>query len=420
MNVSSTADADSSQIMHPMDDLGDLENSVHPVTSLLEIAAGRTVIPGRGSSFDGFRLPNFFGQHDEIPSFAVLSFDGCQKVLSDTRCFSSDFFSEEYTGAVGRGLFCMDPPEHTKYRTLVQKAFIPRIVARWDEEIIRPAIARAFDDVVPAGQGDLASDIALKFPYEIISRILGFPDSDLMFVSDRITKMTRSTYDPVAAQAASVEMNAYVTDYIVARRTRLSDDFISALMSAEVDGENLSDSALRAFIFHVFPAGMETTFRGAANLAWLLLEHPGELEKLKADRSLVPAAIAEMLRVEGPASMFPRKVIAPTEIEGVSMAPGSMVYAMLAAANRDPSRWDRPEEFDITRPVLANLGFGYGVHACIGLHLARKELDLFANMMLDRMPNIRRDPSIADVPQILGWTLRSALSVPVVWDIPAQ
>lgn len=419
MNDSSTASAETNQIMHPMDDLGDLESSRHPVISLLNMAAGRTVIAGRGASFEGIKLPNFFGQHDDIPSYAVLSFEGCQKILSDTRCFSSDFFSSDYTDAVGRGLFCMDPPEHTGYRALVQKGFIPRIVARWDDEIIQPAIARAFDDIVPAGRGDLASDIALRFPYEIICRILGFPDSDLMFVSDRITKMTRSTYDLAAAQAASAEMNAYVTEYISARRSQTSDDFISALISAEVDGEKLSDSALRSFIFHVFPAGMETTFRGAANLAWLLLEHPGELEKLKADRSLVPAAVAEMLRVEGPASMFPRKVIAPTEIDGVRMEPGSMVYAMLAAANRDPTRWARADEFDVTRPMLANLGFGYGVHACIGMHLARKELDLFANMMLDRMPNIRRDPDVAEVPPILGWTLRSALSVPVVWDVPA-
>jgi cytochrome P450 len=408
-----------SQIMHPMDEVGDLDASAHPVVDLLRVADGRKIMKGQGTAFDGFRLPNFFGQHDDIPSFAILSFDGCQKALSDPRHFSSDFFAESFTDAVGRGLFCMDPPEHTEYRALIQKGFMPRVVARWDDEIIRPSLERAFDAVVSKGRCDIASDLTLVFAYEIICLILGFPISDLAFVTDRITKMTRGTYDPEAAAAASVEMHAYVGEYIADRRaSKVEEDFISALMIAEVDGQRLSDAQLMSFIFHVFPAGMETTFRGASSLAWLLLENPEELEKVRENQELIPAAIAEMLRYEGPASMFPRKVIADTSLEGIEMPAGSMAYIMMAAGNRDESRWERPHDFDVTRPPKANLGFGYGPHACIGMHLARKELDIFTRLMLARMPNVRRDSRIAEMPPILGWTLRSPLSVPAEWDVP--
>jgi cytochrome P450 len=415
--MSSVSDAIDNQIMHPMDEVGDLDASAHPVLDLLRVADGRKIVEGKGTKFDGFQLPNFFGQHDDIPSFAILSFEGCQRALSDATHFSSDYFATSFTDVVGRGLFCMDPPEHTAYRALVQKSFVPRIVARWDDEIIRPSIGRSFDAVVARGRCDIASDVALVFPYEIIALILGFPVSDLAFVTDRITKMTRSTYNQEAAALASIEMHAYVGDYIADRRaSQVADDFVAALMNAEVDGVRLTDTQILAFIFHVFPAGMETTFRGASSLSWLLLKNPGELEKLGSDRSLIPAAINEMLRYEGPASMFPRKLAVGTIVEGVHMPAGSMAYIMMAAGNRDEARWERPHEFDITRPAKSNLGFGYGPHACIGMHLAKKELEFFTNMMLDRMPNVRKDSAFAEMPPILGWTLRSALSVPAEWD----
>jgi cytochrome P450 len=345
-----------------------------------------------------------------------LSFEAARQVLIDSENFSSDLYQETLERSVGRGLFCMDPPEHTRYRALLQKAFMPRAVERWDNEIIRPVIERTFAEVRSKGRADLTHDVTLKFPYEIICRILGFPTADLQYVSDRITKMTRATYDLEGAMAAAREMNDYVDLYIAERRKGPRDDFVSVLMVAEVDGVRLSNDNLKAFIFHLFPAGMETTFRGASNLTHLLLSHPEQFEMLKTAPSLIGPSIEEMLRYEGPASMFPRKAKRDVRVGGVEVPAAAIVYVMMAAANRDPSRWQRPHQFDIAREPKAHLGFGYGAHACIGIHLARKELKIYVEQTLEHLPGLRWDPAVAEPPPILGWTLRSALSLPVVWN----
>ncbi|MDB5967870.1 MAG: cytochrome [Hydrocarboniphaga sp.] len=408
-----------SQIMKPIDDVTDLEAAVHPVLEICRVANGRAMLKGQGTRFEALVLPNFFGHHDDVPSFAALSFDAARQVLIDTENFSSDLYRETLERAVGRGLFGMDPPEHSRYRALLQMGFNPRIVAAWDAEIIRPVIERTIVAVKHQGRADLAHEVTLLFPYEIICRILGFPTEDVQYVSDRITKMTRATYDFDAAMKASAEMNVYVDKYIAERRKIARDDFISVLMVAEVDGVRLSDENLKAFIFHLFPAGMETTFRGASNLTHLLLSHPEQLERLRTNPALIGPSIEETLRFEGPASMFPRRAKHDTSVGGISVPAGSMVYVMMAAANRDPSRWDRPHEFDISRESKAHLGFGYGAHACIGLHLARKELQIYMEQVLEHLPGVRWDPATNGTPPpILGWTLRSALSLPVVWDAP--
>ncbi len=401
--------------LKPVDDLNGLDTSINPVFELFRIADGRSIMPGYGTTFEGFTLPNLFGQHQDIPSFAIMTHDLIRQVFGDFRNFSSDLFSEDFLAATGRGLFCMDPPEHTIYRQLAQKGFTPRIVQSWDEHIVKPTIERCFAAVRGRGKCDLAQDIAVNFPYQIICQILGLPPSDFEYVGERLRKIGRATYDPTTALTASKEMHEYVGRYIEERRRRRSDDFISALMDAEVDGEKLSDTRLRAFIFHLFPAGVDTTYRAASNLSYLLLSHPEQLETVRRDRTLVARAVEETLRFEGPATMFPRLAKHDVVLGDTAIPAGSMIYLMLAAGNRDSTRWDRPHEFDVSREQKGHLGFGYGPHACIGLHLARKELQIYLETLLDEMPGVRWDPQLQSIPPMEGWTLRSALTVPVAW-----
>lgn len=403
------------QIFKPIDVTDTIEHLPDPIRTMWEIGqdAG-PVLPGKGTTFRDIVLPNYFGNFGERDSAAVFSFDLAREVLSDTTRFSSDYWTETNERVQGRSLFCMDPPEHTRFRGLLQMGFIPRVIRQWDEEIIKPEVAAAFDAVKGVEKLDLVPDVNLRFPYKIICRILGFPTTDEAFVSDRITKMTRGVYDIDGALEAVAELRDYIYPHLESRRANPKDDFLSALIAAETDGSRLSDDEIVRFILHVYPAGMETTFRGVSNLVHLLLQNPEQFAQLKRDRALIPDAIDEMLRYEGPVSMFARLVTEDTELGGVNLKAGSMVYVMHAVANRDPTRWEEPHKFDITRSKLGNLGFGYGPHVCIGMHLARRESEVYIEHLLDEMPNLTWDPDLEEIPKIAGWTLRSALSLPVI------
>ena len=405
------------QIFKPFDEAQSIDHLPDPVRTMWDIAKAQgSVLKGRGTTFCGVTLPNYFGHFGDRDSYAVFSFDTAQRVLRDAGKFSNDYWEDTNVRVQGRSLFTMDPPEHSRFRGLLQKGFMPRMVGRWDDEIIRPLIAAAFDRIKANGKADLARDLNVSFPYQVICRILGFPTTDEDFVSDRITKMTRGVYELDNALAAVAELKNYIQPFLEERRRHPQDDFLSALITAELDGSRLSDDEIMRFILHLYPAGMETTFRGLSNLMFLLLTNQDQFELVRRNRSLIPAAIQEMLRVEGPVSMFARLVKMDTEIDGVEVPAEAMVYVMHAVANRDPSRWENPHEFDVTREKKSNIGYGHGPHVCIGMHLANREMAIYLEHVLNDLPNVRLDPESSVPPRIEGWTLRSALSLPVVWD----
>ncbi len=405
------------QIFKPFDEAQSIDHLPDPVRTLCDIAQAQgSVLKGRGTTFSGVTLPNYFGHFGERDSYAVFSFNAAQRVLRDAGRFSSDYWEDTNVRVQGRSLFTMDPPEHSRFRGLIQKGFMPRMVGRWEDEIIRPLIAAAFDRIKANGRADLARDLNVSFPYQVICRILGFPTTNEDFVSDRITKMTRGVYELDNALAAVAELKDYIQPFLEERRRHPQDDFLSALIMAELDGSRLSDDEIMRFILHLYPAGMETTFRGVSNLMLLLLTNQDQFESVRRNRSLIPAAIQEMLRVEGPVPMFARLVKMDTEIDGVEVPAKAMVYVMHAVANRDPSRWKNPHEFDVTREMKSNIGYGYGPHVCIGMHLANREMAIYLEHVLNDLPNVRIDPERSEPPRIEGWTLRSVLSLPVVWD----
>ncbi|HET7031309.1 MAG TPA: cytochrome P450 [Candidatus Limnocylindrales bacterium] len=297
-------------------------------------------------------------------------------------------------------LIDMEPPDHTRLRRLVTKAFTPRTV-----EALRPRIEDIVGIVVDharaLGDFDLIADLLELVPVTVIAELLGIPESDrhllrpwsadmtLMFELNPSPEMQRR------ATEASAAFEAYLRDLVRARRRNPADDLISELNAVlEADGDRLTEDELIGTAVLLLNAGHEASVNGAANSWWALFRHPDRLAALRADPSLVPTAIEELLRFDTPAPMFERWVLEDVEIGGVAIPRGQELALQFAAANRDPRVFDRADEIVLDRSPNAYLSFGAGIHYCLGAPLAKVEFDILFRRMLTDLPTLelRREP----------------------------
>ena len=226
--------------------------------------------------------------------------------------------------------------------------------------------------------------------------------------------MTSTVLAPAERQANSVAVADYIAPLVAERRANPTDDLISLLVQAEVPADDaadgvearpLDDDEIATFVRLLIIAGAGTTYRAFGNLLYLLLTHPDQLAEVRADRSLVPAAIEESLRIEQPLAHFGRHVVATSEVCGVDIPADSVVELNVGAANHDPGQWPEPERFDIHRDKPErHLTFGFGAHRCLGIHLARAELTELLERTLDRLPNLRLDPHTRPRSTPPGWS----------------
>jgi cytochrome P450 len=311
-----------------------------------------------------------------------------------------------------------DPPDHTRLRSLVTKAFTARRI-----EALRGRIAGIANDLLDRviGQGgmDAIRDLAFPLPVLVICELLGIPEADRgRFVNGSAsgaallnpTPPTRAELD--AANAGTEATGAYFEALFEQRRRVPGDDLISQLVQAEEAGDRLSTTELRANVTLLFAAGHETTVNLIGNGLLSLLRHPAQWQALRADPSLLPNAIEEVLRYECPVQSVARTVAEPMELGGVSLAKGEIVVALIGAANRDPSVFTDPDRMDIARPDLRPLSFGGGIHFCLGAQLARIEAEIVFGLLLQRLPGLR----LADAakPQWRqSFTLRGLTTLPI-------
>ena len=287
-----------------------------------------------------------------------------------------------------------DPPTHTRLRRLVTRAFTPRAIAA-----IRPSIQRIVDEcldrVAPRGEMDVIADLALPVPATVICEMLGVPVAD----RDRFTVWTaQATYGLAAgvlppemlaqAAAAGMELAAYFQELIAARRVRLADDLLSALIRAEEEGDRLSPSELISQAIGLLIAGFETTIGLIGNGVRALLEHPAQLAGLRARPELIAGAVEECLRYDGPIILTARVLHADAEFGGTMIPRDAKVWGMLAAANRDPAVFPDPDAFDIERQPNEHLAFGGGPHFCLGAHLARLEGQIAIGSLVERFHDL--------------------------------
>ena len=353
------------------------------------------------------------------PIFMVHRYEDAQQMLRDNETFSSSIIIQAFGDVFGKHVMLgMDEPEHGRHRALVSKAFSQKALVRWEDELVGTVGNELIDAFANRGNADLVKEFNFPYPTRIIAGLLGLPQEDFPQFQRWSISLLSFTVNPERGHEASRALAEYFAPILAARRDEPRDDLISGLAAAEIDGEKLSDEEIFSFLRLLLPAGVETTYRALGNLLFALLSDPDQLDAVRAERSLLPQAIEEAVRWEPPLIMITRVASRDTELGGVRIPVGCSVMPVLGAANRQDERFAEPNRFDIFREVKPNIGWGHGVHVCLGKHLARLEMRVALNLLLDRLPNLRLDPA-ADDPYIRGQAFRSPTSLPILFDASA-
>jgi len=350
------------------------------------------------------------------PVFAALSYDAATQVMRDGGAFSNAIYADTMGRVMGKNILMMDGPEHREKRRLLQSAFTRRRVESWKGGVIRPIIEGAYlERLIERGRADLMRDFAVSFPVSVIHRILGLPGDHQTDFHRWAAELLFIEFDPATGMAASQALGEHLLSVMNDRRNSPGDDVISTLLRAEEDGIVLSDEDVLGFLRLMLPAGAETTTRTTGTAIAALLSHPDQLERVRADRSLIPKAIEEAMRWESPVQIVFRVSTSDSVVEGVEIPADTVINVVLGSANRDEKRFAGPDRFDLDRGSEGHLAFASGPHLCIGLHLGRLEAEIAVNALLDRLPNLRLDPDMPP-PGFHGLTHRGPASIPVVWD----
>ena len=365
----------------------------------------------RGTVMDWSKTPeSMLPEHQ----FAAVSFDAVNAVFRDSRSFNSKIYDHTIGLFIGPTILAMEGKTHRDHRNLVSAAFKTRSLARWEPEVVRPICEKLVDEFLEAGTADLVRDYTFEFPTRVISTLLGLPEEDLPWFRQRAVELISYTVKYKRAFEASEALKNYFLDQIEQRRSKPTEDIIGDLVSAEIDGEKLTDEAIYSFLRLLLPAGLETTYRSSGNLLYLLLSHPDQFAAVRDDHELIGQAIEEGLRYETPLTTVQRSATRDTELCGVALPQGAVVDVCMGSANRDENRWERADEFDIFRERVPHITFAAGEHTCMGLHLARMETRVAMETLLSKVTNLHLVTD--DDPHIFGQPFRSPTAIPVTFD----
>ena len=354
-----------------------------------------------GVFFQGLPYP-------DRPHFTAYDFDTCSKILRDEARFVTN--PEPLPGETpmpASAILFMDGKRHLRYRRLVQPSFAPAKAVWWLENWIESTIDELIEMIQQEGQVDLNVDFCAPIPLLTITGSFGISVDEALEVRSAVTADGRGT-DVLARLLLPV---------IEARRSHPKDDLISVLVEAEVtedDGttHRLNDIEILAFGLLLLAAGSGTTWKQMGIMIVAMLSDAQVLETVRADPSFLRRVFDESLRWTPTDPVFARFVKEDCALGGVDLPAGAVIHACLASANRDPARWENPDDFDPFRAPIPHLGFGHGVHSCLGMHLARTEVTAAVGALLDRLPNLRLDPDEPS-PRIIGLYERGPDSIPV-------
>jgi cytochrome P450 len=289
-------------------------------------------------------------------------------------------------------MLSQDPPEHTRLRRLVSKAFTPRSVQK-----MRPRIQEIVNELLERidgrGEFDLVSDLAWPLPVIVIAEMLGIPREDrerFKRWSDAMVATLGGDYSALdEARRSNEELVEYVSRVIAERRQEPREDLISRLVAAEERGQTLTEDEMLGTVALLLVAGNETTTHLISNGMLVLLRNPDQLARLRDDPSLLPSAVDELLRYTGPVHTTRRVAKTDVSLGGAEIRRGEVVIGLLAAANRDPDKYADPDRLDVARNPTDHVAFGDGIHFCLGAALARLEGQITIGTLLQRFPNLR-------------------------------
>jgi len=372
--------------------------------------------------------------------FMLTRFNDVHMAFSDHRRFSSDIWSrvpeqanqmmevsnaqnqslKEIIPFLAYNLQGMDPPGHTRQRTLMMKTFTSRLI-----ESFRPTVQKLVDELIDQrllhGNMDLVADLAYPLPSNVILDLLSIPRSGRPYIrasSEAINEFVATiifTGPQVWPRLAGVfaEVTAYLKSLIAERRKHPGKDLLTRMVQAEENGDMLSEDEIVIATNFLLFAGHETTANLIAVGMYYLMQNPDQMAQLRADPSRIPAAVEELLRYVSPVHTLARRASQEVTIRGVTIPKDSGIYLLIGAANRDPKKFPDPEKLDINRPPVRSLGFGYGIHYCIGAALARLESQVAFETITRRLPAIRMT---GETPTFRpNYSLRGLTSLPVAF-----
>ncbi|WP_406277301.1 cytochrome P450 [Nocardia sp. NBC_00881] len=373
-------------------------------------------------------IVRLFNPHQGAPEWRVTRYADVVELLRDPR-FTKDkrklsdqvrsrYFRVTEFDRLDKHMLYADPPEHTRMRALVAKAFTPRRVSE-----LRPRIAEATAKLLDLAERqdsvDLLDALAFRLPITVLVELIGVPLED----QERFREWTRILIAPPsegdfdALRRMAIEFQQYLEEFLALRRRRPRDDLTSALIEAETHGDRLSSVELMSMVFLLIAAGFETTGNLIGNGVWALLRHPAELSRLRATPELIEPAIEEVLRycppVANSTGAFP---LTDVEFRGTVIPAEELVVASLLSAHHDHTQFPEPDRFDITRTPNRHLGFGLGLHFCLGASLARLEATTAIGTLVQRFPGLR----FAADPDTFRWKngvfVNGLECLPVTWE----
>ena len=394
---------------------GSFEGDPYPAFNALRESG--PVHEGTPGELVGYTGPAFFSglPFPERRHFTAFDYATCVQVIQDPETFAASQHEPGSEAFENEALMLfMDGSRHRRMRSLVRNAFTPKRAGWWVENWIDDIIDSLFALIEGKGRSDLNVEFFAPIPLLTICSSFGVGVREALEVRAAI----------VSDAAGITSIIKIVEPIIAARRLDPRDDLISMLVAEEFEEEDgsrhrLSNEDVQMFSLLLLAAGSGTTWKQLGITMLTLLQRPEWLARVTADPGLIRNFVEETMRWMPTDPAFARFATRDTELGGVAIPKGSVVHACFAAANRDPLRWDRPDEFDPDRPIQPNLGFGRGSHVCLGQHVARAEICAAITKLTQRLPGLRLDPE-ADPPRIIGMYERGATSVPVRWDIPEQ
>jgi len=376
-----------------------MPDSPSPDELIFKILLDPAVIPDPHPLYRQLRETAPLFKTEVTQTWIVSGFDNCRALLRDPRCGSPleedaiasriavDGSTRRARDPESQPMLFMNPPDHTRVRGLVSRAFTPRRV-----EQLRPEVAAMTDGLLDAlgGEGDFVNGLAFPLPANVISALVGVPEADRERLRPLIADLSASI-EPTAteeamdmAEVAMAEVREYLAELIETRRADPRDDLLSGLIEASDGADRLSESEMMSNVLLIYAAGFETTTHLLGNMVRAFVANPEQLRRVRDDRSLIPAAVEEVLRYDPPVQIDGRYVFEDIEIDGMTIGKGSTLITLLAGANRDPAVCDDPETFDVGRPDIQIMSFGSGIHFCLGAALARLEAQVVLTRLIDR------------------------------------
>lgn len=358
----------------------------HPEAALQDVESDR--VEGNSAAYNELlsKCPVAHVDVDENSDgyWGVFAYDELMKAATDVKTFSN------VTPLEGPRILPLqsDPPEHTAYRRLLNRFFSDDEVAKVEAEV-RPFAAEMIDGMVARGTTDFAEEFAYPFPTRVLCKLFRLPDEDWPIHHEFVMELERRTGHGLSEPTESLEaplqqIMPYLHKMVSARRSSLGDDVVSGIITGEIQGQPLDDNAVIYMIITLMMAGHITTTSGIGNLV-LRLARDTEIQSfLRANPDRIPDAVEESLRIDTPQQAMPRKCMEDTEIGGQEVKAGEYMLLNFGSANVDPKHWPAPENFDIDRSDKRHLGFGRGVHKCLGASLARMEMRVVIEELLAR------------------------------------